>query len=61
MARMLANEYRAVYESRDPKRIFAYTPGICWLASGRLVTTMDQGWVSRNWPSRSLRVCGEGR
>ena len=40
---LLANEYVTVYESPDPERVYAYTPGIIRLHSGRLVATMDQG------------------
>ncbi|MFQ6096126.1 MAG: sialidase family protein [Armatimonadota bacterium] len=40
---LLANEYVVVYESPDPKRIYAYSPGLCRLPSGRLVATMDRG------------------
>ena len=39
----LANEFVTVYESPDPARIYAYTPGLVRLESGRLVATMDQG------------------
>jgi len=40
---LLANEYVTVYESPDPDRVYAYTPGIARLPDGRLVATMDQG------------------
>ena len=40
---MLANEFVTLYESPDPARIFAYSPGLARLPSGRLVATMDQG------------------
>ena len=43
MAELLANEHHVLYESVDPDRLYAYTPGICRLRSGRLVATMDQG------------------
>ena len=43
MAELLANEYRVLYESADPERVYAYTPGICRLDTGRLVASMDQG------------------
>ncbi len=39
----LANEYVTVWESPDAQRVFAYTPGICRLPSGRLVVSMDRG------------------
>ena len=41
--RLLADEFVAVYESPDPARIYAYTPGLARLESGRLVATVDQG------------------
>ena len=40
---LLANEFVQLYESTDPERIYAYTPGLARLESGRLVATMDQG------------------
>ncbi len=40
---LLTNESTTVYESPDPGRIYAYTPGIVRLPGGRLVATMDQG------------------
>jgi hypothetical protein len=43
LAELLANEYRVLYESADPERVYAYTPGICRLESGRLVASIDQG------------------
>jgi len=43
LAELLANEHHVLYESVDPDRLYAYTPGICRLRSGRLVATMDQG------------------
>lgn len=39
--RELAADYTIVYESPDPKAIYAYTPGICVLPGGRLLATMD--------------------
>lgn len=33
----------AVYTSPDPARVWAYSPGLALLPSGRLVATMDQG------------------
>jgi hypothetical protein len=41
--RLLANDFVTVYESPDPERVYAYTPGLARLPSGRLVATMDQG------------------
>ncbi len=32
-----------VYESQDPANVYAYSPGLAILPSGRLVATMDQG------------------
>ena len=43
MSQLLANDYKVLYESSDPANIYAYTPGVCRLDSGRLVATMDQG------------------
>lgn len=40
---LLANEFVQLYESSDAERIYAYTPGLARLESGRLVATMDQG------------------
>ena len=40
---LLANEFTALYESPEPGRVFAYTPGLAALESGRLIATMDQG------------------
>lgn len=40
---LLANDYTVVYESPDPKDVYAYSPGLARLSSGRLVATMDQG------------------
>ena len=38
-----ANEFTALYDSPEPGRIFAYTPGLATLESGWLIATMDQG------------------
>jgi hypothetical protein len=40
---LLANDFVTVYASPDPARVYAYTPGLVRLQSGRLVATMDQG------------------
>lgn len=39
----LANDYVTVYESPDPANVYAFSPGLAILPSGRLVATMDQG------------------
>jgi len=39
----LANDFVTLYESPDPQRIFAYSPGLARLAGGRLVATFDLG------------------
>jgi hypothetical protein len=39
----LANDFVKVYESPDPANVYAYSPGLTILPSGRLVATMDQG------------------
>mgnify|MGYP001412640808 CR=1 FL=1 len=41
--RPLADPYVVVYESPDPATVFAYSPGLARLDSGRLIATMDQG------------------
>ena len=41
--RALANDYTVVYESPDPENVYAYSPGLLELPSGRLIATMDQG------------------
>ncbi len=41
--RPLADEFVTLYASPDPQRLFAYSPGIVRLASGRLVATLDLG------------------
>ena len=43
--RPLADDYVTVWESPDPQRVFAYSPGIARLDSGRLIATMDQGFL----------------
>ncbi len=42
-AACLANDFVTLFESPDPARLFAYSPGIARLASGRLVATLDLG------------------
>jgi len=51
-----------VYESPDPARVYAYTPGLARLPSGRLVATMDQGGPGvRDLPGpKGLRGEGSG-
>ncbi len=39
----LAQRHVTVYESPDPQRLFAYSPGIARLENGRLVATLDLG------------------
>ncbi len=39
----LADDYVTLFSSPDPQRMFAYSPGITRLASGRLVATIDLG------------------
>ena len=59
---LLANEFVTLYESPDPKRVYAYTPGLVRLAGGRLVATMDQGGPGvRDLPGpKGLRGEGTG-
>ncbi len=40
-----------VYESPDPKSVYAFSPGIARLERGRLVATMDQGGPGGGRPS----------
>jgi len=48
--RPLADEPIVVLESPDPGRVFAYSPGIARLDSGRLVATLDLGGPGmRTW------------
>jgi hypothetical protein len=39
----LADDFTVIYESPDPESVYAYTPGIVRLSTGRLVVSMDQG------------------
>ncbi|MBR7098181.1 MAG: exo-alpha-sialidase [Clostridia bacterium] len=39
----LAGILTELYRSPDPETVYAYSPGICILPSGRLIATMDQG------------------
>ena len=39
----LADDFTVVCRSPSPKTVYCYTPGICRLASGRLVVTCDLG------------------
>jgi hypothetical protein len=41
--RPLADDFVTVFKSPDPKQIYAYSPGIVRLDSGRLVATLDLG------------------
>jgi hypothetical protein len=41
--RPLAADFVPLFESPDPQHIFAYSPGIARLSSGRLVATLDLG------------------
>ena len=40
---LLGDKSTVVFDSPDPARVYAYSPGITRLASGRLVVTMDAG------------------
>ena len=40
---VLGDKTTVVFDSPDPKSVYAYSPGIARLASGRLVATMDMG------------------
>ncbi len=37
----LADDYTVVWRSPSPKDVYLYSPGICILKSGRILTTMD--------------------
>ncbi len=41
--RPLADDHVTVFESPDPQRVFAYSPGLARLSGGRLVATLDLG------------------
>ncbi|MDF2662773.1 MAG: exo-alpha-sialidase, partial [Paenibacillus sp.] len=41
--RPAADDYVTVYESPDPQNVYAYSPAVIALPSGRLVLTMDIG------------------
>jgi hypothetical protein len=59
--RPLADQYVTVFESLSPKDVFCYTPGICRLASGRLVVTFDLGGKgAANLPGPKSDRCTEG-
>lgn len=73
----LANEYVTVWESPDPAGVYAYSPGICRLASGRLIATTDSSgpksvelqreprWITangaRSWQGRVFSSDDRGR
>ena len=57
----LAQEHRVLYESADPERVFAYSPGLVRLPSGRLLATMDQGGAGVADLSGPKGWRGEGR
>lgn len=40
---LLANDYTTVYSSPDPENLYAYSPGLALLPSGRLIATIDLG------------------
>ncbi len=40
---LLGAKETVVFESPDPARVYAYSPGIACLANGRIVATMDAG------------------
>jgi hypothetical protein len=49
--RSLAQEFVTVFESPDPARVFAYSPGIVRSDCGRLVATLDLGGPGmKDWP-----------
>lgn len=42
-SKLLADRFVTVYRSPDPRHLYAYSPGIARLDSGRLIATMDIG------------------
>jgi hypothetical protein len=49
--RPLADDFVTVYESPSPQTLYAYSPGIARLGSGRLVATIDLGGPGvKDWP-----------
>lgn len=48
--RALAQDHVAIWESPDPARLYGYTPGICRLASGRLVVTHEISSARKPYP-----------
>ncbi|MCC6681026.1 MAG: exo-alpha-sialidase [Phycisphaeraceae bacterium] len=60
--RPLASDHVVIARSPDPKTIFAYTPGIGRLDSGRLVVTMGFGGPgSKKWHETQKLVDDKGR
>ncbi len=39
----IAEQIAVLYRSSDPANVYAYSPGVCILPSGRIIATMDQG------------------
>ncbi len=57
----LADDFTTLFESPDPQRLFAYSPGIVRLASGRLVATIDLGGPGiKEWPGLKWERPGRG-
>jgi hypothetical protein len=53
----LAQEHVEVFRSPDPDQVFAYSPGITCLESGRLVATMDLGGPGmKDWPEKPVGI-----
>jgi hypothetical protein len=70
---VIDNDPVIVYESPDPERLHAYSPGLAVAADGRLVATIDLGWDSarfapgvrltdrKEWPGRIFTSDDDGR
>ena len=51
----LANDYKVIYRVSDPQNVYAYTPGIWVLESGRYVATDDLGGPgAQNTPEAAM-------
>lgn len=57
---LLADDFVTVFASGDPANVYAYTPGIVRLQSGRLIATMDLGGPGVKGLSGPKGLRGEG-
>ena len=63
---LLDDQFTVMYRSPDPATVYAYTPGLLRLPSGRLIGTMDQGGPGvKNLPgpkvTRGRPHCWQGK